>query len=241
MIGAMAHETAPTAGRRSRPLVAWGAVLLVLGLLVGVVGGVVLVAQVGGDLVEVFTADAEATPLDQQLELREGTYIVYELTGSRTGPVTTPASQYLTVAVDDVTVTAPDGTEVPVTAPRFDETITRGTSTYTAAVSFDADDEGVYRISVTTPETQVLVAPGLSSIFTQSVAWLALLALGVIVFFVGVVLVVVGLVRTGGQRPAAEHQPVTAAVTVPAGWYADPHGVAAWRWWDGQSWTDQVG
>lgn len=219
----------------------WGAVLVVLGLLVGVVGGVVLVAQIGGDLVRVFSADAEATPLDQELELSEGTYIVYELTGSRTGPVTTPASRYVTVGTADVTVTAPDGSEVPVSVPRFGETLTRGSSTYTGAVTFEAEDEGVYRISVTTPETQVLVAPSLGSIFTQSVAWIALLGLGVIVFFVGVVLVVVGLVRTGGQRPAPTHQPAAGAVAAPAGWYADPQGMAAWRWWDGQSWTDQVG
>lgn len=240
MIRAMAHETATTAGRRSRPVVVWGAVLVVLGLLVGVVGGVVLVAQVGGDLIRVFSADAEATPLDQELELDEGTYIVYELTGSRVGPVTPPDSRWLTVGVADVTVTAPDGTQVPVSVPRFGETLTRGSSTYTGAVSFETDDAGTYRISVATPETQVLVAPSLSSVFTQSVAWIALLALGVIVFFVGVVLVVVGLVRTGGQRPAPSSQVVTAAVTAPAGWYADPQGTAAWRWWDGQSWTDQV-
>lgn len=221
-------------------MVVWGAVLVVLGLLVGVVGGAVLVAQTGGDLVRVFTADAEPTPSDQQLDLDEGTYIVYELTGSRAGPVTPPDARGLTVGVGDVTVTAPDGAQVPVSVPRFGETLTRGSSTYTGAVSFEVEDSGIYRVGVTTPETQVLVAPSLSSLFTQSVAWIALAAVGVIVFFVGVVLVVVGLVRTGGQPPAPTRQ-IGAVDTAPAGWYADPQGVAAWRWWDGRSWTDQVG
>lgn len=26
----------------------------------------------------------------------------------------------------------------------------------------------------------------------------------------------------------------------PAGWYADPHGIADQRWWDGQTWTAHV-
>lgn len=26
----------------------------------------------------------------------------------------------------------------------------------------------------------------------------------------------------------------------PAGWYADPHGTAGQRWWDGTAWTDHV-
>ena len=37
---------------------------------------------------------------------------------------------------------------------------------------------------------------------------------------------------------------MTAAVTndrvVPAGWYADPSGSPAVRWWDGTQWTDHV-
>ena len=26
----------------------------------------------------------------------------------------------------------------------------------------------------------------------------------------------------------------------PAGWYADPRDVSAWRWWDGESWTEHT-
>jgi phosphate starvation-inducible membrane PsiE len=33
---------------------------------------------------------------------------------------------------------------------------------------------------------------------------------------------------------------VTDQVTAPAGWYADPHGAPALRWWDGANWTDHL-
>jgi hypothetical protein len=30
------------------------------------------------------------------------------------------------------------------------------------------------------------------------------------------------------------------AISTPPGWYADPHGTATWRWWDGAAWSDHV-
>lgn len=224
----------------SRPLVRWGVALVVLGLLGGVVGGIALVAQVGGDLVRVFSADPRRTPVELELDLDPGTYIVFELTQAGGSSWNMPASRgTVTVTVDDVTVTAPDGSDVPVSPPRFDESLTRGSGDYTGAATFEVDDEGLYRVQVTTPETTILVSPSLGSMFTGSVAWIALLGLGGIVFFVGVVLLVVGLVQRRSTI-AASPRPAAPTVTAPAGWYPDPHGLATLRWWDGQTWSDHV-
>jgi hypothetical protein len=48
---------------------------------------------------------------------------------------------------------------------------------------------------------------------------------------------VVGLVRKAPTPVTAVQSP---AVATPPGWYADPHGLAALRWWDGHGWTDHV-
>lgn len=237
IIDRMTHEAPSPEKRRRRPLVIWGAALVVFSVLGCLAAGGAVAAQFGGDLLRALSADPYDTPVELELDLREGTYLVYELTGqSRSvGPVTTTNGHGVTVAVPDVTVTAPDGSKVPVDTPRFDETLNRGTSTYTGAVRFEAEDEGRYRIGVTTPSTRIIVAPSLASMFADALVWFALIGVCAILLLVGVVLLVVGLVRA---RPPAT--PSAARSGTPAGWYEDPYGQAALRWWDGRAWTDHL-
>lgn len=51
--------------------------------------------------------------------------------------------------------------------------------------------------------------------------------------FVGALVLLV--VRGARKRGAGTSQ--TSAVVPVAGWYQDPTGAAAWRWWDGRVWT----
>lgn len=51
----------------------------------------------------------------------------------------------------------------------------------------------------------------------------------------GLILLIVFLVRRRGRARRAVATPGFAA-----GWYPDPSGQPQWRWWDGQTWTDQV-
>lgn len=225
-----------TRRRRVHRLVWWGVALLVLAVLGGIVGGVGLAVQVGGQVVRMMTSDAKETPVTMVRTLEEGTQLVYERTGTQLdGPV---PPGLLTVGVDDVTVTAPDGSLVPVETPRWNETLTRGTSVYTAAVSFEVDVEGVYRVAVATPGTEVILAPGFSSILAGAVGWIVLAGLAGLLFVIGGVLLVVGLVKSSNARPVTASTPD--ATSTPEGWYPDPRGEATLRWWDGQAWTEHL-
>lgn len=49
--------------------------------------------------------------------------------------------------------------------------------------------------------------------------------------------------QTQLMEQQAQRQPVPTAPPPqgpPAGWYADPHGQAPQRWWDGARWTEHV-
>ncbi len=47
-----------------------------------------------------------------------------------------------------------------------------------------------------------------------------------------------GDVSASGATPADDPGRHVPPVTVPAGWYPDPSGVAPFRWWDGRAWHD---
>ncbi len=236
---------------------------MVLGLVVGASGGVLFVRAAGGGLIETFTTPIRVTPLDVTLDLDDRTYVVYEATArSRgSGPITTTNGRGVTISPDDVSVVSASGDELLTEATRFDESIDRGNVTYTGAVRFTVDQSGPYRVQIAGSDQQLLIAPSLFGSVGSAVAWLGLLGLGGVLVVIGLVLLIIGLVR--GRRPAAVPagdtsvvppvDPMAAGVAIPppipapvpapmtpAGWYPDPHGIAQWRWWDGQQWTDQV-
>jgi hypothetical protein len=101
-------------GRKGKALIWWGAALLVVAVLGGVIAAVGLVSRVGGVLVDALSADSQLTPAHMQLQLDSGSYVVYELTGqSRSGgPLTIQNGHGVTVDVSDGTVTSGSGTRI---------------------------------------------------------------------------------------------------------------------------------
>lgn len=226
---------------------------MVVGVLLGVAGGALFVRSAGASVIETFTTPIRVTPVDLTLELDEGTYVIYEATGQSrsSGAISTTQGQGVTISPDDVTVVNAAGEQIAVEVQGFDETIDRGSVTFTGAVRFTVDDAGPHRIQVDGSGQQVLVAPSIIGSFGQAVAWLGLIGVGVLVGIVGLVLLIVGLVKgtkSGAPKVAAPAAPAAPVAPTPAvyaptiqqGWYDDPQGVARLRWWDGQQWTEHT-
>jgi hypothetical protein len=58
------------------------------------------------------------------------------------------------------------------------------------------------------------------------------------VSLVGPVATVSELERLAQSTPVVTHATEIPPITIPAGWFPDPSGVAPFRWWDGRAWAD---
>ncbi len=75
---------------------------------------------------------------------------------------------------------------------------------------------------------------------------LILVGFAMLLVMIGAAILIVFLVRRGNQQNSAAIGATLGSSGaqlgghVPAGWFPDPTGRNAWRWWDGQSWTNDV-
>ena len=97
--------------KRGRGFVRSGVLLLIVGLVLGVVGVVGVIAKAGSGLTADFRSPVVTTPGTVIRHLDPGTYVVYEETGTRNrfGPVTTTQDNGVTLTPDEVMVTGPAG------------------------------------------------------------------------------------------------------------------------------------
>lgn len=189
--------TAPA--RRGKGAIITGAVLLVLGL-VAVVAGIVGVVASTASLVAGFGAPL-TTPTSFTRLLDGGTtYVVYERVASGSGSASDPV--LYTVTPEDVTVTGPDGTPVPVTdTGTVTQTFDSGARTFAGVASFDVPRTGSYQIAIGTEGAEVILAPSFTT-FARSFAWIALIGLGVLLGLLGLILLIVGIVRRSSSKRA---------------------------------------
>jgi hypothetical protein len=182
---------------------------LAIGLMVlGAAFGVLSVVMVTLPLLRlVRDAPSVTTPGSVTLELHKGLYKVFEATGTATaGPApgaSVSSSGGATISATDVNVSGPDGRPVPVSDSRADEGITRGRRHYSSAVAFRASTPGSYTVRIAAARGDALISRSLADAVRTRVGWLAGIPVGGLLFLVGLVLLVVGVLRRSKARKAA--------------------------------------
>lgn len=211
-------------GLQSRRRRGWivGVVLMVLGVIAVVPGAVKSVLA----FVDAFDGPKISVPGQRQVHLSEGDYDLYERTSEDASPTLRPTA---------ISVTAADGSTVPIRGTDRSSTIEHGDTSYERAVGFTIPDSGDYEIRVTALEPgEVMVVRSLGSTFRDAVPWIGLASAGGIAFVAGAIVVLVSVLRrSSGSIPAT-------VAGWPAAWYADPYDPGSLRYWDGRAWTEHT-
>jgi hypothetical protein len=203
------------AARRPGPSLAWSLIVGAVGLLVGIVSAVAIVIP----LVGVFTSDAYTVPGEIHLHLHDTRYTVYQRTGDRSPfGISNPDDSTVRLSPEMLTVTAPDGSTVPVLYDSRSESITRGSAEYTSSLTFDPPAGGDYVLQFTRVSTTVIVARSVSDAIRGVLVWFGVGAIGGAILLAGIVMLIVGVVRRGRAKRAA----YAAAWGAAPGWYGPP-------------------
>jgi len=189
-----------------------GAVLVVISLIVGAVSLVHLGnlgSGVGRPFLDAITTPSRLTPVDEQMPLKAGTYVVFELTGHvrKNGPITLTTRDAPLVTTNTVTVQAPDGTRCAVTGGRgMSQTITRGPDLYTGVLQVQIPADGAYHVQLDTRDhavRSVILAPSLTSGLGEAASGALGLGLAGLLLAAGLVVLLIGLLRRRPSRVAA--------------------------------------
>jgi hypothetical protein len=229
-----------TKAKRPGPSFRLYVIVIAIGLLVGIPSAIKVVVPFVGVIA---TSPTLNTPGTTSLDLKAGQYKVYERTGFTGGGSGFNFSNNndVTLGVESVTVTSPDGSPIAMHRVAADETITRGSRVYTSALGFSIPRRGRYEVQVgNTQGGQIIVSRSIVDTFGAVAPWIATGALAVLTLLVGFTLLIVGSVRRGRTSTAVVipgAQP-WAATGPPPNWYPDPDGGPGVRYWDGARWTD---
>lgn len=188
-----------TPSKRPGPALWLSIVTIVLGIAIGVGSIVAIVVNVSDQIL----GTTYVVPSTHRIHLDTGTYLILERTGSRDNfDVGTRSTDLNPTQVD---VLGPDRGRVSLTSASHSETITRTNGTYVAALEFEARRSGAYRLDfhVTKPGL-VMVQQPLGDVAKDNLAWGLGIALGALLVFAGLIMLIVGIVRRSkAKRQAA--------------------------------------
>jgi len=114
-----------------------------------------------------------------------------------------PPTGVTTINATDVNVSGPGGRPIPVSDSRADEVITRGRRHYSSAVAFRVSTPGGYTVRIVGARGDALISRSLADAVRSRVVWVAGIPVGGLLFLIGLLLLVVGIVRRSKTRKAA--------------------------------------
>jgi len=224
-------QAAPSQRRRGMALIIIGAVVMLLAIALASVSG----ARSISGLLSLATQDTFGVPGEQAKELDPGSYVVFARIGS-TSVQETVGTPFRPNAI---TITGPDGSSVPVRRLAGTQRLTLGTDVFAGVAGFDAPTGGRYVVRISEGSGTALVSGDIASTVIGGVGGIFGFVIGIFLGFIGLALLIAGLVRRLVRPSAARVGAVPApALMPPAGWYPDPGRPGAQRYWDGTTWTE---
>ncbi|MEO6468682.1 MAG: DUF2510 domain-containing protein [Acidimicrobiia bacterium] len=177
----------------------WLSILtIVLGIVVGVASIVILVVNVSRDIL----GPTYAVPSTISLHLGTGTHVILERTGTQNS--FDAGSRNVDLDPSQIDVLGPGGERVPVTYTSGTETITRPNGTYVSAVEFRVRRSGNYRVGIQASRPGlVMVQQSIGEVARRSVVWALGIGLGALLVFVGLIMLIVGIVRRSKAKQLA--------------------------------------
>jgi len=157
---------------------------------------------------ETLSVPAFDLPGSETRNLSAGEYEIYVRTGSAFdfgSPDTTALP-----SLDEIVVTNMETNEtMPLRNLFVIDPVVRGTNRYDSVASFTVEIAGPYRVEIdsTSEANRALFARSLETGLEQSISWAIFMAVGFVVFLIGTVLLIVGMVRRNTARKTAVGPP----------------------------------
>ncbi len=177
-------------------------------MVAGVVIGVVAVVFFVLTIVKTVLAPAHDIPGQFQVELAKGRWTIYQHTGRELSGATdsSPAQrapiEFPRLTNESVRITGPNGQGIIPRQNSANETITQGTSVFTAAMVFDVETAGRHDFQVTASlGGKTIVSRGFGDTFVRAARWIALMFAAGLLFLLGGIMLIVGIVRRRNTAP----------------------------------------